>query len=66
MAIRRTKEGYVATYGGTSRTYKKKADAQKFADKYKAAKTNTRSGTKSNVSKRKRAKLTKKTPRTGY
>ena len=46
--------------------FKKKADAERFAKKYKAAKTNPRAGTKSTTSKRKRSAMTKRSPRTGY
>ena len=66
MGITRTKGGYAAMYGGTTRTFKKKADAERFAKKYKAAKTNTRVGTRSTTSKRKRSAMTKRSPRTGY
>ena len=66
MPIRKTSSGYTASYGGTNKTFKKKADAERFAKKYKAAKTNTRAGTKSTTSKRKRSTMTKRSPRTGY
>jgi len=66
MPIRRIKGGYQASYGGTNRTFKTKAAAENFANKYKSAKTNTRAGTRSTTSKRKRSSMTKRSPRTGY
>ena len=59
MPIRKVKGGYNATYGGTTRTFAKKSDAEKFAKKYKAARTNTRAGTP-------RAKKKKTMTRRGY
>ena len=63
MPLRKVPGGYASTYGGTTRTYKTKAEAERYAKKYKSAKTSTRAGT---PRRKKKKSMTKRSPRTGY
>lgn len=65
MPLRKVPGGYASTYGGTTRTFKTKAAAERYVKKYKAAKTNTRAGT---PRRNKKSSMTKGTQRTtrGY
>ncbi len=66
MRVNKVRGGYTANSGGVSKTFKRKSEANAFLDKFRAAKTNTRAGTRSTTSKRKRSNMTKRSPRTGY
>lgn len=63
MRIDKSKAGYTARSGGVSKTFKRKSEAKDFLDKFRAAKTNTRHGTKHRSDS---TKLTRKSPRSRY